>query len=98
MVSEKASFYFNLKKVIEFYREVEDARYKKFKGGAYKAINVSIKDETGKNLKRFKYTSHRLIEETLIPNPFNLPEVDHIDRNKENKKILTKIKIQIPFS
>lgn len=27
---------------------------------------------------------HRLVAETYIPNPDNLPEVDHIDANKEN--------------
>ena len=72
-----------LKRVPEF-RRGGDTRYEKFKGGAYKGINISIKDETGRNLKRIKYSTHRLIAETIIPNPFNLPEVDHIDRNKDN--------------
>jgi hypothetical protein len=72
-----------LKRVPEHYRG-GDTRYQKFKGGAYKGINISIKDNTGKNLKRFRYSVHRLIAETLIENPLGLSEVDHIDRNKEN--------------
>jgi hypothetical protein len=27
---------------------------------------------------------HRLVGENLIPNPENLPEIDHIDRNRKN--------------
>lgn len=32
-------------------------------------------------------TLHRLLAEAFIPNPNNLPEVNHIDGNKENNKI-----------
>lgn len=30
---------------------------------------------------------HRMIAETFLPNPFKLPEVNHIDGNKENNSI-----------
>lgn len=30
---------------------------------------------------------HRLVAQTYIPNPDNLPEVDHIDTNRQNNKV-----------
>lgn len=38
----------------------------------------------GKTGHRVQKTVHRIIAETFIPNPNNLPEVDHIDNNKLN--------------
>lgn len=64
-----------------------DQRYLKFKGGAYKGVNISLKDDNGRNIKRFKYSVHRLIAETLLDNPHNYPEVDHIDRDKLNNQV-----------
>ena len=53
------------------------------KSGEYYGINVSIKcKETGKTIKQQKYYTHRLIAETLIENPKNFSEVDHINRDK----------------
>lgn len=37
------------------------------------------KDGKGK-----KFLVHRLVAETFLPNPNNLPQVNHIDENKEN--------------
>jgi hypothetical protein len=38
-------------------------------------------------LVRHKYYVHRLVALQFIDNPDNLPEVDHIDRNKKNNSI-----------
>lgn len=53
----------------------------------YLSINISLKDDNGKTKKQIKYYSHRLIAETLIKNPQNLKEVDHIDGNKQNNRV-----------
>ena len=42
-----------------------------------------------KDRKRHTYTVHRLIAETFLPNPNNLPEVNHKDENKENNFVGT---------
>jgi hypothetical protein len=53
----------------------------------YMSVNISIKDENGKLIKQIKYYTHRLIAETLIPNPKGYAEIDHIDRNKSNNSV-----------
>lgn len=40
-----------------------------------------------KDGKRRTHKFHRLIAQTLIPNPDNLPEVNHDDGNKQNNEI-----------
>lgn len=50
----------------------------------YMSVNISIKDQNGKTIKQIKYYTHRLIAETLIPNPNDYKEIDHTDRNKQN--------------
>ena len=37
--------------------------------------------------KRKTYNVHRLVAQTYIPNPDNLPEVNHIDEDKTNNNI-----------
>lgn len=44
--------------------------------------------ELFKNGKRSRKLLHRLIAEHFIPNPDNLPFVNHIDNNKRNYNIL----------
>lgn len=37
-----------------------------------------------KNGKHYTHRIHRLVADAFIPNPYNLPEVNHIDENKLN--------------
>lgn len=53
----------------------------------YPSINVTLRDENGKFLRQKKANIHRLVAEAFIPNPNNLSDVDHIDRNKHNNSI-----------
>lgn len=36
---------------------------------------------------RKKYTVHRLVAEAFIPNPYNLPAINHKDENKQNNNV-----------
>jgi hypothetical protein len=47
----------------------------------YYVVTLS-KDNVRKN-----YSVHRLVAEAFIPNPDNLPTVDHIDRNRLNNNV-----------
>ena len=64
-----------------------------FRGGAgesirqYPSVNISLKDTEGKTLRQKRVYVHRLIAETLLPNPQCYTEVDHIDRDKTNNNI-----------
>lgn len=43
--------------------------------------------DLSKNGKVKKYSVHRLVAQTFIPNPENKPEINHIDGNKLNNNI-----------
>lgn len=47
-------------------------------------LRVTLYNEHGRTSK----TIHRILGEEFIPNPENLAEVDHIDRNKLNNDLL----------
>lgn len=57
------------------------------KGNRYRGVNVTIFDENDKVVKQTKKYVHRLVAETFIENPSDLPEVDHKDRNKSNNEV-----------
>ena len=51
----------------------------KIKGG-YVQVCLTSSDKT----KRKQMLVHRLVAQAFIPNPLNLPEVDHKDKNRSN--------------
>ena len=54
---------------------------KKLRNGYY---NVCIRDNEGKQIYPLV---HRLIAKVYIPNPYNLPQVNHIDGDKSNNRV-----------
>lgn len=54
-------------------------KQKLYKG--YMILNLSV------NGKKHTKSVHRLVAMTFISNPYSLPEVDHIDRNKTNNHV-----------
>ena len=55
----------------------------------YKTKDGYLKIGLFKNGKRKKILVHRLVAETFLPNPNNLPEVNHKDENKTNNFVGT---------
>ena len=69
-----------------------DVRNKKF--NRMLAFSLSCKNFTTyrrvtlfKNGRRYYKQVHRLVAESFIPNPQNLPQVDHIDADGENNSV-----------
>lgn len=50
---------------------------------AWGYLVVDLFNERGRSPKRV----HRLVSKTFIPNPYNKPEVNHIDGNKRNNSV-----------
>ena len=53
----------------------------------YQNAKGYLKIDLYKNGVRYKKRVHRLVASTFIPNPYNDPEVNHIDGNKQNNSI-----------
>lgn len=51
-------------------------------GGCRGYLSVCL----SKNGKRYGKLVHRLVAEAFVPNPYNLPEVNHIDEDKINNR------------
>ena len=47
----------------------------------YKRVGIQI------NCKRYLRSVHRLVAQTYIPNPDNLPQINHIDEDKTNNNV-----------
>ncbi|MGB3042523.1 MAG: NUMOD4 domain-containing protein [Xanthobacteraceae bacterium] len=69
-----------------------DGSVQKFRGKVLRrSINskgyliVSLHD--GARQKRGSFRVHRLVASTFIPNPMNLPEVNHIDSDRTNARV-----------
>lgn len=74
----------------EFYQISNYGRVKSFQKGMVKILKPGLHNcgylyvNLGKDGKHKKCKIHRLVAEAFIPNPLNLPEIDHIDGNKMN--------------
>ena len=66
--------------------EVTNSKGQVLKGtitnNGYKIVSLSYK-----NKKHKRFGVHRLVAETYIPNPDNLPEVNHINENKLDNRV-----------
>ncbi|AOV62426.1 NUMOD4 motif family protein [Synechococcus phage S-CAM7] len=68
------------------WRELKDGSLKEIKGYLNKGYRHFDKC-LGKNKVRKCESFHRLIAEQLLPNPDNLPVVDHINRDKTDNRL-----------
>lgn len=48
---------------------------------------VEFRHKINGKVERKRYFVHRLVAELFLPNPNNLPQINHIDGNKENSHI-----------
>lgn len=65
---------------INFHREKRTRQINQVKFGKYYSVQLCI------NSKKMCYFVHRLVAQAFVPNPNNLPEIDHIDGNPENNR------------
>jgi len=71
---------------IDEFGNVKNSRNKIIKP-AYCKGYYSIVTGTVKKKNRQQNSVHRLVAEAFIPNPYNLPIVNHKDRNKTNNHV-----------
>lgn len=57
------------------------------KGESLRKQSVDSEGYCRVNIGHLKYRTHRLVAEHFLPNPDNLPVVDHLDNNKSNNKV-----------
>lgn len=73
---------------ISNFGEVRSLPRQKTKGGILKPLedtrNDYLKVKLCKNGEEKRYTVHRLVAETFIPNPYNKPQVNHKNGNKHD--------------
>ena len=55
-------------------------------GNGYMNVKLFIENVNGKKVYKTVYV-HRLVAEAFLPNPSNLPQVNHIDGNKANNSV-----------
>ena len=56
-------------------------------GENLRSISIDPEGYCRVNIGNRKYRLHRLVAEAFLPNPDNLPVVDHLDTNKQNNDV-----------